>query len=47
MVIAFSLIVEEENPDSPYGNHTIALIQSNEDYDNMAEGRKLLMMLKQ
>ena len=40
VVIAFSLLVEEENPNSPNGNHTIALIKSTEDYDNMAEALK-------
>jgi len=38
VVIAFSLFVDEENPSSPNGNHTIVLI--NEDYDNLAEALK-------
>ena len=40
MVIAFSLLVEEENPNSPNRNRTIALIKSTEDYDNMAKALK-------
>ena len=37
VVIAFSLIDCNENPSSPYGSHIIALLNSNEDYDNLQE----------
>lgn len=37
VVIAFSLLVDEENPNSPNGTHTIALLNTTEHYDNMAE----------
>ena len=40
VVIAFSLLVDEENSSSPHGNHTIALIKTTEDYGNMAEALK-------
>ena len=34
VVIAFSFIIDEESATSPSGNHAIALINTNEDYDN-------------
>ena len=37
VVIAFSLIGFNENPSSPYGCHTIALLNTIEDYDNLQE----------
>ena len=37
VVIAFSLLDISENPLSPYGCHTIALLNTNEDYDNLQE----------
>ena len=37
VVIAFSLIVDEEIPTSPNGNHTIVLINTTEDYENLIE----------
>jgi len=37
VVIAFSLLVNEENPNSPNGTRAIALLNTTEDYDNMAE----------
>ena len=37
VVIAFSLILDEEIPTSPNGNHTIALINTTEDYNNLLE----------
>ena len=37
VVIAFSLILDEESPTSPNGNHTIALINTIEDYNNLLE----------
>ena len=37
VVIAFSLILDEESPTSPNGNHTIALINTTEHYDNLLE----------
>ena len=37
VVIAFSLMVDEEIPTSPNGNHAIALINATEDYDNLIE----------
>ena len=37
VVIAFSLIIDEESATSPSGNHAIALINTNEDYDNLLE----------
>ena len=36
VVIAFSLLHEDENPNSPNGNHTIALLQTTENYDDMS-----------
>ena len=36
VVIAFSLLHEDENPNSPNGNHAIALLQTTENYDNMS-----------
>ena len=36
VVIAFSLLHEDENPNSPNGNHTIAVLQTTENYDDMS-----------
>jgi len=36
-VIASAIIVDEESPTSPNGNHTIALLNITEDYDNLIE----------
>ena len=38
LVVAFSIVdVNEENPNAPSGNHIVALLNTTEDYDNMAE----------
>ena len=36
VVIVFSLLHEDENPNSPNGNYTIALLQTTENYDDMS-----------
>lgn len=37
VVIAFTLVEDEPQPNAPKGNHTIALINTTEDYDNLVE----------
>lgn len=37
IVIAFTVIEEGENPNSPHGNHTIALMNAGEDYNKLSE----------
>ena len=37
VIIVFSLLHEGENPNSPNGNHTITLLQTIENYDNISE----------
>lgn len=37
VVIAFTLVEDEPNPNAPRGNHTIALINTTENYDNLVE----------
>ena len=37
VVIAFILVEDEPNPNAPRGNHTIALINTTEEYDNLVE----------
>lgn len=37
IVIAFTIIKDGENPNSPHGNHTIALLNVGEDYDKLSE----------
>ena len=37
IVIAFTVIEDRENPDSPRGNHTIALLNAGEDYDQLSK----------
>lgn len=37
IVIAFIVIEDGENPISPHGNHTIALLNAGEDYDQLSE----------
>ena len=38
VLIAFTIITAEANPNSPGGNHTIALFNCGEDYSDLAEG---------
>ena len=40
VVIAFSIIREGANPNSPGGNHTVAILNTTEDYDYLAEPLK-------
>lgn len=38
IVIAFTIIIEDgENPNFPWGNHAIALLNTGEDYDKLSE----------
>ena len=37
VVIAFTLVEDEPNPNAPRGNHTIALINTTEEYNNLVE----------
>ena len=37
VVIAFTLVEDEPNPNAPKGNHTIALLNTMEEYDNLVE----------
>ena len=37
VVIAFTLVENEPQPNSPKGNHVIALINTTEDYENLLE----------
>ena len=37
IVIAFTVIKDGENSNSPRGNHTIALLNAGEDYDQLSE----------
>ena len=37
VVIAFTLVEDEPNPNAPKGNHTIALLNTTEEYDNLVE----------
>ena len=37
VVIGFTLIGTKEYPNSPHGNHVLALINTNEDYDGLRE----------
>lgn len=37
VVIAFTLVEDEPNPNAPRGNHTIALLNTTEVYDNLVE----------
>ena len=40
VVIAYTIIDTHGNPNSPRGNHTIALINTTENYDNLSESLK-------
>ena len=40
VVIAFSIIREGTNPNSPGGNHTVAILNTTEDHDYLAESLK-------
>ena len=40
VVIAFSIIREGANPNSPGGNHTVAILNTTEDYEYLAEPLK-------
>ena len=40
VIIAFSIIREGANPNSPGGNHTVAILNTTEDYDCLAEPLK-------
>ena len=40
IVIAFSIIREGANPNSPGGNHTVAILNTTKDYDYLAEPLK-------
>ena len=40
VVIAFSIIREGANPNSPGGNYTVAILNTTEDYDYLAESLK-------
>ena len=37
LVIAFTLVEDEPQPNFPKGNHAIALINTTEDYENLLE----------
>ena len=43
VVIAFAIVDAHNNPNSPRGNHTIALINTTESYDNLSESLKDLI----
>ena len=40
IVIAFSIIRDSANPNSPKGSHTVAILNTTEDYDCLTEPRK-------
>lgn len=46
LVIAFSVLHEGKNPNSPNANHTIALLQTIENYDNMHVSEALVKIVE-
>ena len=44
VVTAFTIIGTKEHPTSPGGNHVLALINTNENYDGLKEATEIYLM---